>query len=73
MVERIIKNRVYLGWAYRGEQVNRGAHHAIVSLAEWQAANLAPVRAAARGNKTQPARRDSPMRRLPLRPRTRQV
>jgi site-specific DNA recombinase len=51
MVDRIIKNRVYLGWAYRGEQVNRGAHEAIVSMAEWQAANLAPVRAAARSKK----------------------
>ena len=51
MVDRIIKNRVYLGWAYRGEQVNRGAHKAIVSMAEWQAANLAPVRASARSKK----------------------
>jgi site-specific DNA recombinase len=48
-VERIIKNRVYLGEAYRGEAVNTDAHEAIVSLAEWQAANLAPVRAAHRG------------------------
>jgi site-specific DNA recombinase len=51
MVDRIIKNRVYLGWAYRGEQVNKQAHEAIVSMAEWQAANLAPVRAAARSKK----------------------
>jgi site-specific DNA recombinase len=51
MVDRIIKNRVYLGWAYRGEQVNKRAHEAIVSMAEWQAANLAPVRAAARSKK----------------------
>jgi site-specific DNA recombinase len=48
-VERIIKNRVYLGEAYRGQAVNPDAHEAIVSLAEWQAANLAPVRASHRG------------------------
>jgi site-specific DNA recombinase len=51
MVERIIKNRVYLGYAYRGEQVNKQAHEPIVSLAEWQAANLAPVRSASRAKK----------------------
>ncbi len=51
MVDRIIKNRVYLGYAYRGDRVNRQAHEPIVSMAEWQAANLAPVRAAARGKK----------------------
>lgn len=51
MVERIIKNRVYLGYAYRGEQVNKHAHEPIVSLAEWQAANLAPVRTASRARK----------------------
>ncbi len=51
MVDRIIKNRVYLGYAYRGDRVNREAHEPIVSMAEWQAANLAPVRAAARGKK----------------------
>jgi DNA invertase Pin-like site-specific DNA recombinase len=51
MVERIIKNRVYLGEAYRGETVNPNAHPAIVTAVEWQAANLAPVRAAARGKK----------------------
>jgi site-specific DNA recombinase len=51
MVERVIKNRVYLGWAYRGENVNKQAHEPLVSLAEWQAANLAPVRAAPRGKK----------------------
>ncbi len=48
-VERIIKNRVYMGEAYRGKAVNPDAHPAIVSFAEWQAANLAPVRAAHRG------------------------
>lgn len=48
-VERIIKNRVYLGEAYRGKAVNPDAHEAIVSHAEWQAANLAPVRASHRG------------------------
>jgi site-specific DNA recombinase len=47
-VERIIKNRVYLGEAYRGDAVNADAHEAIVSLGEWQAANHAPVRAAHR-------------------------
>ena len=48
MVERIIKNRVYPGEAYRGENVNTNAHEPIVSAAEWQAANLAPVRSDAR-------------------------
>lgn len=51
MVDRVIKNRVYLGWAYRGEQVNKDAHEALVTFAEWQAANAAPVRAAARSKK----------------------
>jgi DNA invertase Pin-like site-specific DNA recombinase len=51
MVERIIKNRVYLGYAYRGEKVNKRAHEPIVSLAEWRAANLAPVRVASRAKK----------------------
>ena len=50
-VERIVKNRVYMGEAYRGEAVNPNAHEAIVSFAEWQAANLAPVRASHRGKK----------------------
>jgi site-specific DNA recombinase len=49
MVDRIIRNRVYMGYAYRGEQVNRHAHPPIVTPAEWQAANLTPVRAAPRG------------------------
>lgn len=51
MVERIIQNRVYMGYAYRGEQVNVDAHPALVRAAEWHAANAAPVRAAARGKK----------------------
>jgi site-specific DNA recombinase len=51
MVERIIKNRVYMGYAYRGEQVNPAAHPPIVSAAEWHAANLAPVRSAPRGKR----------------------
>jgi site-specific DNA recombinase len=51
MVDRIVKNRVYTGEAYRGENVNPDAHPAIVAAAEWQAANRAPVRAAARGKK----------------------
>jgi site-specific DNA recombinase len=50
-VERIIKNRVYIGEAYRGKAVNPDAHEAIVSFAEWQTANLAPVRASHRGKK----------------------
>lgn len=49
MVERVIKNRVYRGEAYRGTNVNHDAHPAIVTPGEWQAANLAPVRAIARG------------------------
>ena len=51
MVDRIIKNRVYMGKAYRGENVNPNAHPAIVTAAEWQAANLAPVRAMPRSTK----------------------
>jgi site-specific DNA recombinase len=51
MVDRIIQNRVYMGHAYRGEQTNRDAHPAIVTEAEWHAANAAPVRAAPRGKK----------------------
>ncbi len=51
MVDRIIKNRVYRGEAYRGESVNVDAHEPIVSVAEWQAANLVPVRALARGKR----------------------
>lgn len=51
MVDRIIANRVYIGHAYRGEQVNPNAHPPIVTPAEWQAANNAPVRAAPRGKK----------------------
>jgi site-specific DNA recombinase len=50
-VERIVKNRVYMGEAYRGNAINPDAHEAIVSFAEWQAANLAPVRAPHRGSK----------------------
>jgi site-specific DNA recombinase len=51
MVDRIIRNRVYMGHAYRGDRVNPDAHPAIVTAAEWHAANAAPVRAAARGPK----------------------
>lgn len=50
-VERIVKNRVYMGEAYRGEAINPNAHEAIVTPAEWQAANLAPVRASHRGKR----------------------
>ncbi len=50
-VDSIIKNRVYRGEAYRGENVNTDAHEPIVSIAEWQAANLVPVRAIARGKR----------------------
>lgn len=49
MIDRMIKNRAYMGIAYRGEHVNLSAHEAIVTAAEWQRANLAPVRAEARG------------------------
>jgi site-specific DNA recombinase len=51
MVDRIIRNRVYMGHAYRGQRVNKDAHEPIVSVAEWHAANAAPVRAAPRGKK----------------------
>jgi DNA invertase Pin-like site-specific DNA recombinase len=51
MVDRIIKNRVYMGHAYRGSETNPDAHPALVTVAEWHAANNAPVRAAARGKK----------------------
>jgi site-specific DNA recombinase len=51
MVDRIIRNRVYMGHAYRGQMVNSTAHEPIVSVVEWQAANLAPVRAASRGKR----------------------
>lgn len=51
MVERIIQNRVYMGHAYRGEQTNLDAHPAIVTAAEWHAANATPVRAEPRGKK----------------------
>jgi site-specific DNA recombinase len=51
MVDRIIKNRVYMGHAYRGERVNPTAHPPLVSAAEWHAANLAPVRSSPRGKK----------------------
>jgi hypothetical protein len=47
-VDRIIKNRVYLSWAYRGEQVNKHAHEAIVSMvvARWDNAKHAVALAA---------------------------
>jgi site-specific DNA recombinase len=51
MVDRIIRHRVYLGEAHRGENVNPDAHKPIVTAGEWQAANSAPVRAAARSKK----------------------
>ena len=47
MVDRIIRNRVYMGHAYRGGRVNSEAHQPIVTAA----ANAAPVRAAARGQR----------------------
>src|SRR6476619_1423650 len=40
-VGTIVRNRVYLGEARAGKIVNPDAHEAIVSLAEWQAANKA--------------------------------
>ncbi|HEY4896951.1 MAG TPA: recombinase zinc beta ribbon domain-containing protein, partial [Solirubrobacteraceae bacterium] len=42
---------VYMGHAYRGDQVNPDAHPPLVTAAEWHAANAAPVRAAPRGKK----------------------
>ena len=51
MVDRIVKSRVYMGEAHRGENVNPNAHEPIVSPSEWQAANHAPVRAAARSKR----------------------
>jgi hypothetical protein len=49
MTQRILKNRAYTGMAYRGDNVNPNGHQPIVSVAEWQAAQLAPVRSEARG------------------------
>jgi site-specific DNA recombinase len=49
MIDRMLKNRAYMGIAYRGENVNVEAHEAIVTAAEWHAARLAPVRCAPRG------------------------
>lgn len=40
-VGTIVRNRVYLGEARAGDIVNADAHEAIVSLAEWNAANAA--------------------------------
>jgi site-specific DNA recombinase len=51
VVQRMIRNRVYLGEAYRGKAVNPDAHEALVSATEWQLANLAPVRASRRSEK----------------------
>jgi hypothetical protein len=51
MVDRIIRNRVYMGHAYRAGRVNTDAHEPIVTATEWQAANAAPVRTAARGKR----------------------
>ena len=49
MIDRILKNRAYMGIAYRGENVNPEAHEAIVTAVEWHAARLAHVRSAPRG------------------------
>jgi site-specific DNA recombinase len=51
MVDRIIRNRVYMGHAYRGDRANTSAHEPIVTVAEWQAANAAPVRCSPRGKR----------------------
>jgi site-specific DNA recombinase len=51
VVQRMIRNRVYLGEAYRGKAVNPDAHEALVSATEWQLANLAPVRSSRRSEK----------------------
>jgi hypothetical protein len=49
MVQRMLANRAYMGLAYRGAHVNPKAHKAIVTAAEWHAAQLMPVRSAPRG------------------------
>jgi site-specific DNA recombinase len=51
MVDRIIRNRVYMGHAYRGDRTNTNAHEPIVTEAEWHAANAAPVRCSPRGKR----------------------
>jgi site-specific DNA recombinase len=48
-VQRMLANRAYTGAAYRGDQFNPNAHQPIVTVAEWQTAQLAPVRSEARG------------------------
>lgn len=49
MVQRMLKNRAYMGIAYRGPNYNPHAHEPIVTAAEWHAAQLAPVRSERRG------------------------
>lgn len=49
MVQRMLANRAYMGLAFRGTHVNPNAHKAIVTAAEWHAAQLMPVRSAPRG------------------------
>jgi hypothetical protein len=48
-VQRMLANRAYTGAAYRGDQFNPNAHQPIVTVTEWQTAQLAPVRSEARG------------------------
>jgi site-specific DNA recombinase len=54
MVDRIVKNRVYLGEAYRGEAVNVDAHPAIVSSAAPAAATCSRHSCRARRAGTSP-------------------
>ena len=68
-VERIIKNRVYMGEAYRGSAVNPDAHEAIVSFAEWQAANSGAGARVSPRQEAKPARWHRSLRGLSLRAR----
>ena len=47
-IQKIIRNRVYLGEARSGRHVNADAHEAIVSRAEWEAAQSARIGASPR-------------------------
>ena len=66
-VERIIKNRVYMGEAYRGSAVNPNAHEAIVSFAEWQKAKSGASTHLSPRQEAQPPRRGRSLCGLSLR------
>lgn len=51
MVERMLTRRIYKGEAHRGDVSNPNAHEGIVTPAEWNAAQLAPVVSAPRSKK----------------------